>query len=59
MYPVTFFHMGKLAPTVVRMYALTRAGNGFGVVPEVVLSAPSGHLSYVFAEAVPDGVSGH
>jgi len=31
----------------------------FGVVPEVVLSAPSGHFSYVFAEAVPDGVSGH
>ena len=31
----------------------------FGVVPEVVLSAPKGQFSYVFAEAVPDGVSGH
>jgi glucans biosynthesis protein len=31
----------------------------FGVVPELVLSAPSGRFSYLFAEAVPDGVSGH
>ncbi|QHJ01628.1 glucan biosynthesis protein D [Xylophilus rhododendri] len=31
----------------------------FGVAPEAVLSAPSGKFSYVFTEAVPDGVSGH
>jgi len=31
----------------------------FGVVPELVLSAPSGRFSYLCAEAVPDGVSGH
>ncbi len=31
----------------------------FGVIPEVVLSAAHGHFSYVFAEAVPDGVAGH
>ncbi len=31
----------------------------FGVIPEVVLFAPKGQFSYVFAEAVPDGVSGH
>jgi periplasmic glucans biosynthesis protein len=31
----------------------------FGVRPEAVLSAPSGAFSYVFTEAVPDGVVGH
>jgi periplasmic glucans biosynthesis protein len=31
----------------------------FGVIPEAVLSAPSGAFSYVFTEAVPDGVPGH
>ncbi|KAF1019616.1 MAG: Glucans biosynthesis protein D [Paracidovorax wautersii] len=35
------------------------AGLAFGVKPEVVLSAGSGRFSYVFAEAVPDGVPGH
>ena len=35
LYPVTFFHMGKFAPTIVRMYALTAAGNGT-VAREVV-----------------------
>ncbi len=31
----------------------------FGVIPEVVPSAAHGHFSYLFAEAVPDGVAGH
>lgn len=31
----------------------------YGVKPEAVLSAPSGKFSYVFTEAVPDGVAGH
>ncbi|WPB57870.1 glucan biosynthesis protein D [Xylophilus sp. GOD-11R] len=31
----------------------------FGVTPEAVLSAPTGKFSYVFTEAVPDGVAGH
>ncbi|MFT4192564.1 MAG: glucan biosynthesis protein D [Comamonas sp.] len=31
----------------------------FGVKPEVVLSAGSGKFSYVFSEAIPDGVAGH
>jgi periplasmic glucans biosynthesis protein len=31
----------------------------FGVKPQPVLSAASGTFSYVFAEAVPDGVAGH
>ena len=31
----------------------------FGVLPEAVLSASSGTFSYVFTEAVPDGVAGH
>jgi len=31
----------------------------FGVKPEPVLSASRGTFSYVFAEAVPDGVAGH
>jgi periplasmic glucans biosynthesis protein len=31
----------------------------FGVKPQAVLSAPSGTFSYVFTEAVPDGVPGH
>ncbi len=31
----------------------------FGVRPEAVLSAASGTFSYVFTEAVPDGVPGH
>jgi periplasmic glucans biosynthesis protein len=35
------------------------AGLPFGVLPEAVLSAASGHFSYVFTEAVPDGVPGH
>jgi glucans biosynthesis protein len=31
----------------------------FGVKPEAVLTASRGEFSYVFTEAVPDGVSGH
>ncbi|MDB5817653.1 MAG: glucan biosynthesis protein, partial [Rhizobacter sp.] len=31
----------------------------FGVKPEAVLSASSGKFTYVFTEAVPDGVAGH
>jgi periplasmic glucans biosynthesis protein len=31
----------------------------FGTKPQPVLSAPSGTFSYVFTEAVPDGVPGH
>lgn len=31
----------------------------FGVKPEAVLSAASGTFSYVFTEAVPDGIAGH
>ncbi|MBU6471983.1 MAG: glucan biosynthesis protein, partial [Alphaproteobacteria bacterium] len=31
----------------------------FGVLPEAILSAPSGQFSYVFTEAVPDSVAGH
>ena len=31
----------------------------FGVKPEPVLSSPRGEFSYIFAEAVPDGVPGH
>ena len=30
-----------------------------GRIPEAVLSAPSGHFSDIFTEAVPDGVAGH
>ncbi len=35
------------------------AGLPFGTKPELVLTAASGRFSYVFAEAVPDGVPGH
>jgi glucans biosynthesis protein len=31
----------------------------FGVKPQLVLTAPRGKFSYVFAEAVPNGVPGH
>jgi periplasmic glucans biosynthesis protein len=34
-------------------------GLPFGVLPEAVLSAASGQFSYIFTEAVPDGVAGH
>jgi len=35
------------------------AGLPFGALPEAALSAPRGRFSYVFTEAVPDGVAGH
>jgi len=35
------------------------AGLPFGVKPEAVLSASRGKFSYVFTEAVPNGVAGH
>jgi glucans biosynthesis protein len=35
------------------------AGLPFGVKPEAVLSAATGSFSYVFTEAVPDGIAGH
>ena len=31
----------------------------FGALPEAALSAPRGRFSYVFTEAVPNGVAGH
>ena len=31
----------------------------FGVKPELVLTASRGKFSYIFAEAVPNGVAGH
>ena len=31
----------------------------FGVKPELVLTASRGKFSYIFAEAVPNGVTGH
>jgi glucans biosynthesis protein len=31
----------------------------FGVKPQAMLSAASGSFSYVFTEAVPDGIPGH
>jgi glucans biosynthesis protein len=31
----------------------------FGTIPELVLSAARGRFSYMFAEAVPDGIPGH
>ena len=34
-------------------------GLPFGVKPEPVLTASSGSFSYIFTEAVPDGVAGH
>lgn len=44
---------------VVEFLGAPLAGLPFGVLPEAVLSAASGHFSYVFTEAVPDGVPGH
>jgi glucans biosynthesis protein len=31
----------------------------YGVLPEAVLTASRGSFSYIFTEAVPDGVAGH
>jgi len=35
------------------------AGLAFGVRPEAILSASGGKFSYIYTEAVPDGVQGH
>ncbi|MES2186465.1 MAG: glucan biosynthesis protein D [Pseudomonadota bacterium] len=55
---------GKPRPQGVRKFMVEflggpLAGLPAGTVPEAVLSAPSGRFSYVFTEAVPDGVAGH
>jgi glucans biosynthesis protein len=34
-------------------------GLSYGVLPEAVLTASSGSFSYIFTEAVPNGVAGH
>jgi periplasmic glucans biosynthesis protein len=55
---------GQPRPAGVRKFMVEFLGKPlealpFGVKPEVVLSASRGKFSYVFAEAVPDGVPGH
>ncbi|PXF32740.1 glucan biosynthesis protein D [Pokkaliibacter plantistimulans] len=55
---------GQPRPQGVRKFMVEFSGGPlkdipFGVKPEVVLWSSSGHFSYVFAEAVPDGVPGH
>jgi len=55
---------GQPRPPGVRKFVVEFMGGPlvslpFGVKPEPVLSASRGTFSYVFAEAVPDGVSGH
>jgi glucans biosynthesis protein len=44
---------------VVEFYGGPLAALPFGVKPEPVLSTTRGRFSYVFTEAVPDGVAGH
>ncbi|URI10860.1 glucan biosynthesis protein D [Aquincola tertiaricarbonis] len=55
---------GQPRPAGVRKFMVEFTGGPlkdlpFGVKPEAVLSAASGKFSYVFTEAVPDGVPGH
>nr|WP_240954006.1 glucan biosynthesis protein D [Solimonas marina] len=55
---------GEPRPAGVRKFVVEFLGDPlkklpFGVKPEPVLSASRGTFSYVFTEAVPDGVSGH
>lgn len=55
---------GKPRPRGVRKFMVEFLGGPlaklpFGVKPEVVLWASRGSFSYVFSEAVPDGVAGH
>jgi len=55
---------GKPRPKGVRKFVVEflggpLAGLPFGTKPQPVLSAASGTFSYVFTEAVPDGVPGH
>ncbi|CAN5832992.1 glucan biosynthesis protein D [soil metagenome] len=55
---------GQARPIGVRKFMVEFSGGSLatlpsGVKPELVLTAASGTFSYVFAEAVPDGVAGH
>lgn len=55
---------GKPRPKGVRKFVVEFLGGPlatlpFGTKPQPILSAPSGTFSYVFTEAVPDGVPGH
>ncbi len=55
---------GRPRPEGVRKFVVEFLGGPlvglpFGVKPQPVLSASSGTFSYVFTEAVPDGVPGH
>lgn len=55
---------GKPRPQGVRKFVVEFLGGPlaslpFGVRPEAVLSASRGSFSYVFCEAVPNGVAGH
>ncbi|NGY06421.1 glucan biosynthesis protein [Solimonas terrae] len=55
---------GKPRPQGVRKFVVEFKGApletlAYGVKPEAVLSASRGTFSYVFTEAVPDGVAGH
>ena len=55
---------GQPRPAGVRKFMVEFMGGPlkelpFGVKPEAVLTAASGKFSYVFTEAVPDGVPGH
>jgi periplasmic glucans biosynthesis protein len=55
---------GQLRPAGVRKFMVEFLGGPladlpFGVKPEPVLWASRGTFSYIFTEAVPDGVSGH
>ncbi len=55
---------GQPRPAGVRKFMVEFTGGSlaslpFGVKPEAVLSASRGSFSYVFTEAVPNGVAGH
>lgn len=55
---------GRPRPTGVEKFMVEFLGGpltqlAYGVKPTAVLSAPSGTFSYVFTEAVPDGIPGH
>ena len=55
---------GQPRPPGVRKFMVEFSGGPLaalpsGVKPELVLTAATGKFSYIFAEAVPDGVAGH
>jgi len=55
---------GKPRPKNVRKFMVEFLGEplaklGYGELPEAVLSASRGTFSYIYTEAVPDGVPGH